>query len=79
MKKFFIILSALLLSFGAIADPITLTFKDWGDTTLNKDNKPSNTVGDGSALMTTTSLIDSLENAAALSPAPPLPRLTPLA
>lgn len=65
MKKFFSFVAALFFTGSMMAaDPVTLTFKDWGDTSLNKDNKPANTVGDYGTAYTTDNLVDSIENGA---------------
>lgn len=66
MKKIFSFLAAALFAGSMMAaEPIVLTFSDWGDTSPKSetDTRPKNQVSDSNESLITTSLIDSLQGA----------------
>ena len=63
MKKIFSLLAVVFMTMGMFAEPVTLTFKDWGDTTPKSatDSTPKNQAGDDGTAYTTANIKDSIE------------------
>ena len=63
MKKIFSLLAVVFMAMGMFAEPVTLTFKDWGDTTPKSatDSTPKNQAGDINTAYTTANIKDSIE------------------
>lgn len=65
MKKIFSLFAAAFLAVSLFAEPVTVTFKDWGDTSPKSDtvSTPKNQVSDFGTAYTTANIKDSIEGA----------------
>ena len=65
MKKIFSLFAVVFMAMCMFAEPVTLTFKDWGDTTPKSatDSTPKNQAGDFGTAYTTANIKDSIEGA----------------
>jgi len=65
MKKVFSFLAAAFMAVSMFADPVTVTFKDWGDTSPKSatDDTPNNQAGDCSTAYTAENILDSIDGA----------------
>ena len=65
MKKIFSFFAVVFMAMGMFAEPVTLTFKDWGDTAPKSetDSTPKNQAGDFGTAYTTANIKDSIEGA----------------
>ena len=63
MRKIFSLLAVVFMAMCMFADPVTLTFKDWGDTSPKSatDSTPNNQVSDYGKPYTTANIKDSIE------------------
>ena len=63
MRKIFSLLAVFFMAMCMFADPVTLTFKDWGDTAPKSatDSTPKNQAGDFGTAYTTANIKDSIE------------------
>ena len=65
MKKIFSLFAVVFMAMCMFAEPVTLTFKDWGDTAPKSetDSTPKNQAGDFGTAYTTANIKDSIEGA----------------
>ena len=65
MKKIFSLFAVVFMAMCMFAEPVTLTFKDWGDTDPKSatDSTPKNQAGDDGTAYTTANIKDSIEGA----------------